>query len=461
MADMADNRIKSIDPFSPLSGRCLPGDRVLAINGNRIIDVLDYKFYAYDPSLDVLLSREDGSEFSVHVEKAEGGDLGLDFESYLMDAPRSCANSCIFCFIDQLPKGMRRTMYFKDDDARLSFLLGNYITLTNLSDREVQRIIDLRVSPVNVSVHTTDPELRCAMLRNPRAGKSLDIMRRFADNGIVMNCQIVCCPGINDGRQLQKSMEDLSAMYPQVRSVSVVPVGLTRFREGLPELTPFTPEHAAETIDMVTAFGDDCLKKYGSRIFFCGDELYQKAGREIPEDAFYEEYVQLENGVGMLRLLETEFMSALRLSDEPDTPQTFSVAAGVAAAPLLEKLVKAAEEKYDNVKGQVFAIENYFFGKSVTVSGLVTGGDLIAQLKDQPLGDRLLITQNMIRREERDFLDDVTLAEAAERLGVPVVPVEQDGFELLDAMLGLSSAQDTGDCSGGISGTEEEFYRYN
>lgn len=458
---MADNRIKSIDSFSPLSGKCVPGDRVLAINGNRIIDVLDYKFYAYDTSLEVLLSHEDGTEYSVHVEKEEGGDLGLDFESYLMDSPRACANSCIFCFIDQLPKGMRRTMYFKDDDARLSFLLGNYITLTNLSDREVQRIIDLRVSPVNVSVHTTDPELRCAMLRNPRAGKSLDIMRRFAENGIVMNCQIVCCPGINDGAQLMRSMEDLSAMFPQVRSVSVVPVGLTRFREGLYELSPFTPEHAAETIDMVTAYGEKCMEKYGSRIFFCGDELYQKAGREIPEDSFYEEYVQLENGVGMLRLLETEFMSALRLSDRPDEPQSFSVAAGVAAAPLLEKLVKAVEEKYDNVKGTVYAIENNFFGKSVTVSGLITGGDLMAQLKGRPLGDRLLITQNMIRRAERDFLDDVTLAEASENLGVPVLPVEQDGFELLDAMLGLSAGQNAEDCCAEAPGAEEEFYRYN
>ena len=458
---MADNRIKSIDSFSPLSGKCVPGDRVLAINGNRIIDVLDYKFYAYDTSLEVLLSHEDGTEYSVHVEKEEGGDLGLDFESYLMDSPRACANSCIFCFIDQLPKGMRRTMYFKDDDARLSFLLGNYITLTNLSDREVQRIIDLRVSPVNVSVHTTDPELRCAMLRNPRAGKSLDIMRRFAENGIVMNCQIVCCPGINDGAQLMRSMEDLSAMFPQVRSVSVVPVGLTRFREGLYELSPFTPEHAAETIDMVTAYGEKCMEKYGSRIFFCGDELYQKAGREIPEDSFYEEYVQLENGVGMLRLLETEFMSALRLSDRPDEPQSFSVAAGVAAAPLLEKLVKAVEEKYDNVKGKVYAIENNFFGKSVTVSGLITGGDLMAQLKGRPLGDRLLITQNMIRRAERDFLDDVTLAEASESLGVPVLPVEQDGFELLDAMLGLSAGQNAEDCCAETPGAEEEFYRYN
>lgn len=457
---MKNNRIKSIDETSPLFGKAAVGDSVLSVNGNRIIDVLDYKFYAYDPSLDVILAHEDGSEYSVHVEKCEGGDLGLDFDSYLMDAPRSCANHCIFCFIDQLPEGMRKTMYFKDDDARLSFLLGNYITLTNLSPREVRRIIDLHVSPVNVSVHTTDPSLRCMMLRNPKAGKALDIMREFAENGIVMNCQIVCCPGINDGEQLRKSMRDLSEMYPQVRSVSVVPVGLTRFREGLYPLEPFTPEHAAETIDLVTEFGEECLRKYGSRIFFCGDELYQKAGYLIPEDGFYEEYVQLDNGVGMLRLLETEFMSAVRLSDRPSVPQNFSIAAGAAAAELLERLVKVLEEKYDNVRGTVYKIENRFFGTDVTVSGLITGGDLLAQLDGRPLGDRLLISQNMIRREEKDFLDDVKLSEVSATLGVPVIPVAQDGFELLDAMLGLCEETDC-TSSGEISPKEEDFYVYN
>ena len=457
---MMNNRIKSIDETSPLFGKAAVGDSVLSVNGNRIIDVLDYKFYAYDPSLDVILAHEDGSEYSVHVEKCEGGDLGLDFDSYLMDAPRSCANHCIFCFIDQLPEGMRKTMYFKDDDARLSFLLGNYITLTNLSPREVRRIIDLHVSPVNVSVHTTDPSLRCMMLRNPKAGKALDIMREFAENGIVMNCQIVCCPGINDGEQLRKSMRDLSEMYPQVRSVSVVPVGLTRFREGLYPLEPFTPEHAAETIDLVTEFGEECLRKYGSRIFFCGDELYQKAGYLIPEDGFYEEYVQLDNGVGMLRLLETEFMAAVRLSDRPSVPQNFSIAAGAAAAELLERLVKVLEEKYDNVRGTVYKIENRFFGTDVTVSGLITGGDLLAQLDGRPLGDRLLISQNMIRREEKDFLDDVKLSEVSATLGVPVIPVAQDGFELLDAMLGLCEETDC-TSSGEISPKEEDFYVYN
>ena len=251
-----DNTISKIENDSPLHRRAHVGDVLVSINGNKVHDVLDYKFYGYDPVLAVTLRRPDGTEHTVHVEKAEGQDLGLEFETYLMDNPRSCANNCVFCFIDQLPKGMRRTMYFKDDDARLSFLLGNYITMTNLSEREIQRIIDLHISPVNISVHATNPELRVRMLRNKNAGKCLDIMRRFADGGIRMNCQIVCCPGLNDGAELQRSMEELAALHPAVHSVSVVPLGLTRHREGLYPLTPFTPEHTAETIDTVTAFGD-------------------------------------------------------------------------------------------------------------------------------------------------------------------------------------------------------------
>ena len=430
-----ENIIKSIDRGSPLHRKAHVGDAVIAINGNKIIDVLDYKFFAYDSRLKVLLRRPDGSEYEVAVRKSEGGDLGLEFESYLMDTPRSCANNCVFCFIDQLPKGMRRTMYFKDDDARLSFLLGNYITLTNLSKREIERIIALHISPINVSVHTTNPELRCKMLQNPRAGDSIETMRRFAAAGIVMNCQIVCCPGLNDGEELLRSMRDLEEMYPGVHSVSIVPVGLTRFREGLYPLTPYTKELAAETIDMVTAFGDECLKRHGTRIFFCGDELYIKAERELPPDEFYEEHTQLENGVGMIRLLETEFRSALMLSDEPDGVP-FSIATGVSAAPYFEKLLGMAKEKYGTIKGQVYAIENDFFGRSINVTGLITGQDLIKQLKGRKLGERLLISQNMLRREEMDFLDDVTLEQASKELGVPIYPIEQDGFALWDAMAG-------------------------
>ena len=430
-----DNIISKIEKDSPLRHRAHVGDALISINGNRIHDVLDYKFFGYDPVLAVTLRKPDGTEHTVHVEKAEGLDLGLEFETYLMDNPRSCANNCVFCFIDQLPKGMRKTMYFKDDDARLSFLLGNYITLTNLSEREIQRIIDLHISPVNISVHTTDPELRVKMLRNKNAGKCMEIMRRFADGGIRMNCQIVCCPGLNDGKELQRSMEELAGLYPAVHSVSIVPLGLTKYREGLYPLTPFTPEHTAETIDLVNAFGDECVEKFGTRIFFCSDEMYLFAGRELPDDEFYEEHTQLENGVGMLSLFETEFNSALALSDRPDGV-AFSIACGTAVAPFFEKLVCKAKQKYDNINGRVYAIENDFFGHGVIVSGLITGQDLINQLRGRELGERLFISQNMLRRDEMDFLDDVTIEQAVEALGLPIYPTECDGFAFWDAISG-------------------------
>lgn len=449
------NIIKSIDASSPLHGRAKAGDKLISINGNIIVDVLDYKFFAYDRKLAVILERPDGTRHELTVRKAEGGDLGLDFESYLMDAPRSCANNCVFCFIDQLPRGMRKTMYFKDDDARLSFLLGNYITLTNLSEREIERIIALHVSPINVSVHTTNKALRCEMLRNKRAGESVDVMRRFAEHGIEMNCQIVCCPGLNDGAELMSTMRDLAGMYPGVHSVSIVPVGLTKYREGLYPLTPFTAEHAAETIDQVTAFGDDCLEKYGTRIFFCGDEFYIKAGRDIPADEFYEDYTQLENGVGMIRLMDTEFSSALKLSDEPDTVP-FSIACGVSVAPYFENWIDMAKKRYPNLDGRVYPIVNDFFGHSINVTGLITGGDLIKQLKDKDLGQRLFISQNMLRREEMDFLDDVKLEEAAAALGVPIYPIEQDGFALWDAISG-----EVPEVRLPRRGEETEYYKYN
>ena len=433
---MKNDVISKIDNDSPLLHKAHIGDEIVSINGNVIHDVLDYKYFSYEPVLHIKLRRKDGTEHIVRVEKPEGRDLGLEFAEYLMDNPRSCANNCVFCFIDQLPKGMRKTMYFKDDDARLSFLLGNYITLTNLSPREVERIIALHISPINVSVQTTNPELRCKMLRNKRAGESIDVMRRFAKAGIVMNCQIVCCPGLNDGEELLRSMQDLEQMHPAVHSVSIVPVGLTKFREKLYPLTPFTPEHAAETIDLVESFGDKCVHRHGTRIFFCGDEMYIKAGRELPDEDFYEEYTQLENGVGMIRLLETEFRSALKLSDEPDYTD-FSIATGTSVAPYFEKFIAMAREKYPGIKGRVYAIENDFFGHSINVTGLITGGDLIRQLKDKPLGERLFISQNMLRRQEMDFLDDVTLEQAVQALGVPIYPIEQDGFTLWDAMSGV------------------------
>ena len=432
--------IQSVRKGSPAWKKVLPGESLLAVNGNPVRDVLDYQYFTYDARLMLELSGLDGKTRRVRIRKDEGENLGLDFETYLMDNPRSCANRCIFCFVDQLPPGMRETLYFKDDDARLSFLMGNYITLTNLSDREAQRIIDLKISPINVSVHTTNPELRCRMLGNRNGGKGLMLMRRFAEAGITMNCQIVCCPGINDGAELERSMRDLAEMYPGVNSVSVVPVGLTKYREGLSKIMPYCRETAEETVDQVEAFAEKCLVQYGTRIFFCADELYLKAGRDVRDDEYYEDYTQLENGVGMLRLLETEFFAAL-----PEKPRAeggrFSIATGVSAAPYLQKLVGAAASRCPELNGTVYPVENDFFGHSINVAGLLTGKDIIAQLCGKDLGTRLLIPQTMLRHGEGVFLDDVTLSKMERELGVPIQPVEVDGAKLVEAFFASSSSR--------------------
>jgi putative radical SAM enzyme (TIGR03279 family) len=428
--------IKSIEPGSPADNRRIsPGDRLVSVNGHQINDVLDYKFHTYDEKLLLELEKPGGRRKKVHLRKPEGMDIGLNFDTYLMDTARSCANKCLFCFVDQLPEGMRSTLYFKDDDARLSFLQGNYITLTNLLPREVQRIIDLHVSPINVSVHATDPQLRSLLLGNKNGGAGLEIMNRFSQAGIIMNCQIVCCPGLNDGRQLEKTMQDLTALYPQVPSVSIVPVGLTKHRQGLYALTPFDRQHALETVKQVEEFGRQCLEKYSSRIFFCADELYLKAGLPLPEDEFYEDYPQLENGVGLMRLLITEFESAVKYEEKGEFTD-FSVATGVSAAPFIDMLVKKAQQHLPQICARVYPIENDFFGHTINVAGLVTGGDIIKQLSGKELGKRLLIPRNMLRQGEGVFLDDVTVPELSERLGVPVRIVEQDGGDLADAVFG-------------------------
>lgn len=425
--------IKNVEKNSPAYKKAIPGDRLISINGNLIEDVLDYKYYSYDRQLTVVLETDKGEKKLISVKKREGEDLGLEFGDYLMDKARSCCNSCIFCFIDQLPPDVRQTLLFKDDDARMSFLLGNYITLTNLTENNMDRIIKLRISPVNISVHTTNPELRVKMLRNKRGGELMDIMRRFKDAGITMNCQIVCCPGINDGGELMRSLEDLASLHPAVRSVSIVPVGITKHRSGLYPLVPCDSTKASEIIDMTDAFGDKCLKKLGSRVFYCADELYLKANREIPPEDYYEGYPQLENGVGLMRSLEEEFKAAL--ADCPEASgEHFSIATGVAAAPFLTKILKLAEEKCANINGRVYAIENDFFGRTVDVAGLVAGGDLISQLRGRDLGRRLLIPASMLRHGGDMFLDDVTVKEAEAALGVPLVPVQNDGFELLNAI---------------------------
>lgn len=436
---MSRTKIQSVAPGTPAhQAGVRPGETLLAINGHPIVDVLDYKYYAYDPEL-VLQLRSEAGERTVELSKDVGEDLGLTFATYLMDRARSCANKCVFCFVDQMPQGMRDTLYFKDDDARLSFLMGNYITLTNLSRRELQRICDLHISPINISVHATDPAVRRLLLGNQRrGGECLEIMEQFARAGIVMNCQIVACPGLNDGGVLQRSMEDLAALYPQVKSVSVVPVGLTRYRKGLYPLRPYTVDEAREVVGQVEAYGARCLEEKGSRIFWCSDEFYLQGELPLPEDAFYEAYTQLENGVGMLRLLEVELNGAALGAPQNIPVAPFSIATGVAAAPFLREIIdRAAAKCHTKLDYQIYPIVNHFFGETITVAGLLTGQDLLAQLRGKDLGNRVLLPQNTLRHGETVFLDDMTLEELSQGLGVPVVPVNQDGFDLFEAVFGV------------------------
>ncbi len=427
--------IASVTPGSPASGRKIfPGDELVGINGHRIHDVLDYTYYSYDSDLLLELKGGNGKLRFVRIRKSDGQDPGLNFETYLMDRPMSCANKCVFCFIDQLPPGLRDTLYFKDDDARLSFLQGNYITLTNLSDREMERIASLKVSPINVSVHATDPAIRCRMLGNRTAGKLMDRMRLLASHGVEMNCQIVCCPGFNDGEVLQKTMEDLTALYPSVPSVSVVPVGLTKYRDGLESLTPFDARSASALLDQVESYGESCLSAHGSRIFFPADEFYIKAGRGLPPDEWYEGYPQLENGVGMLRLLITEFDDAV--GEISADPVPFTVATGVSAAPYIRDLLGRAKRICPGIDGIVWPVENRFFGTSIDVAGLLTGRDIAEQMKGKIHGERLLIPRNALRHGDRVFLDDYTVEMLEEELNISVRIVEQDGADLAAAFMG-------------------------
>ena len=438
---MSKTRIRAVTPGSPAHRAGVrPGETLRSVNGHRIVDVLDYKFYSYDPDLDLELTSDEGETRMVSLSKDVGEDLGLEFETYLMDRARSCANKCVFCFVDQLPAGMRETLYFKDDDARLSFLMGNYITLTNLSRRELDRICDLHISPINISVHATDPEVRKTLLGSRRGGEAMEIMGRFAKAGIVMNCQIVACPGLNDGPVLQQSMEELAALFPRVRSVSVVPVGITKHRDGLYPLRPYEKDEAAAVVRQVEGFARGCLERYDSRIFWCSDEFYIQAGLDLPEDEYYEEYTQLENGVGMLRLLEVECRGAAYSAEEGVRVKPFSVATGVAAAPYLRKIIdRAAASCHTELNYRVYPVVNRFFGETITVAGLLTGRDLMDQLKGQDLGTRLLISETMLRHGETVFLDDVTVEELSAALGVPVIPVPQDGFALFDAIFASES----------------------
>ena len=412
------------------------GDIVLSVNGQEIEDVFDYHYLINDEYLKLLVRKPDGEEWELEIEKEFQEDLGIQFENSLMDDYRSCRNHCIFCFIDQMPPGMRETLYFKDDDARLSFLQGNYVTLTNMSDHDIDRIIRYHLSPINISFQTTNPQLRCRMLHNRFAGDIFPKVQRLFEAGIEMNGQIVLCKGFNDGQELERSIRDLTGYLPHLKSVSVVPVGLSRFREGLEALEPFTAQEAAQVIDLVESWQDKLFPQWGLHFIHCSDEWYLLAGREIPQEERYDGYLQLENGVGMLRLLEEEVAQELSGRTGDDRVRRVALATGLLAAPTLRRQMAKIQEKYPGVSAEVYAVRNDFFGTSITVSGLVTGQDLTRQLAGRDLGEQLLIPCNMLRAGENVFLDDMTVEMAEDALQISVDVVETEGADLVRAVLG-------------------------
>lgn len=407
------------------------GDILLEINGNKIEDVFDYHYLMNEEYVELLIRKADGEEWELEIEKEFEEDLGVSFENGMMDDYRHCINKCIFCFIDQMPPGMRETLYFKDDDTRLSFLQGNYVTLTNLKEKDVEKIIKYKLSPINISFQTTNPELRCKMLHNRFAGDSLKIVDRLVEAGITINGQIVLCKNWNDGEELERSMRDLYQYLPNLQSVSVVPVGLSKFREGLEPLEPFTKEDAQRVLGQIEEWQKKAYAEYGLHFIHASDEWYLLAEEELPEEESYDGYLQLENGVGMLRLLETEFHDALAMKEGDEISREISIATGKLAAPFLRKFMKELQIKYPNTKVNVYDITNEFFGEKITVAGLITGQDLKKQLKEVDLGEKLLLPCHMLRSGEDVFLDDVTVSELSEYLRIPIEIVDSDGAVLL------------------------------
>lgn len=434
--------ISGVLPGSPAVKKgILAGEKLVSVNGNPVFDVLDYRFYISDS--DPLLGVEGAGRVKreVRLDKAEEEESGLCFETYLMDKQRHCANKCIFCFIDQLPPGLRESLYFKDDDARLSFLHGNYISLTNLSEREARRIVDMHISPVNVSVHTTDPALRCRMLGNAKAGGSLALLERFAAGGIKINAQIVLCPGINDGPQLERTLRDLGALVPGVQSIAVVPVGLTRFREGLPEIKPYDKDGARAVIETVARFNETIGLGPGETVAYPADEFYLKAQLPVPPSEEYGDFCQLENGVGLWTLFRDSYLKELSAHKKLRArgglrPRQITVATGTAAYPLIRLLVDETLKKCDNLKVNTLCVDNLFFGENITVAGLLTGADYTVALKGRPLGDEVLIPASSLRSEGDMFLDSMTPAQLEQALCVKITPVSTDAREFLGALLG-------------------------
>lgn len=434
---MKKNEIKYVEPGSIAEEIGLEvGDAILKINNQEVTDILDYRFLMSDEEILLTVLTKQGEEVEVEIEKEVYEDLGVEFESGLIDGAKRCANGCVFCFIDQLPKGMRETLYFKDDDTRLSFFQGNYVTLTNVSEKDLDRFISMHVSPINVSVHTTNPELRVKMLKNKNAGNVFERLKKLSDNGILLNTQIVLCPSLNDGAELERTFDDLLSLG-HIRSVCVVPIGKTKHRAGLCDIPSVTQEKAAEVIDCVEKWQKKALKKVGSRLFFASDEFYLKAGREFPSAEEYENFPQIENGVGLIASMNEEFSGALEAGYTLEKERHVSVATGVSAYNFIKSIAKKAENRYNNLKADVYEIQNDFFGEEITVAGLLCGCDIIKNLKGKDLGEELLISKSMLRDSSDVLLDNVTIENLEKELGVRVRAVENDGYEFLEALLGI------------------------
>lgn len=419
-----------------------PGDKMISIDGKEIIDVFDYHFLAGEEHIFLLIEKTDGEQWELEIEKEEEEELGIEFEQSLMDEYRSCRNKCMFCFIDQMPKGMRETLYFKDDDSRLSFLQGNYITLTNMSDHDVERIVKYRLEPINISFQTTNPQLRCKMLHNRFAGEALKKVDILYRGQIEMNGQIVLCKGVNDGEELERTIRDLTGYLPYLKSVSIVPVGLTKYRDGLYPLEPFTKEDAREVLSVIHRWQEKIYQEHGIHMIHAGDEWYVLAEEEVPEEERYDGYLQLENGVGMMRLLFNEVQEALSAVTGDGRQREISLATGRLMYPYIGKILEEIRKKFPNITTHLYAIRNDFFGERITVSGLITGQDLTGQLKGQPLGERLLLPCNMLKIGEPVFLDDFTLEEVENSLQVKTDIVKSSGQDLLDAVIGVYENDD-------------------
>ena len=433
--------IKDVEKYSAAyKARIKPGDTLVSINGNIIMDVLDYRFYQNNEKLVVGIINNNGKIKKLKIKKGEFDELGLTFDTYLMDEKRSCKNKCVFCFIDQLPKGLRDSLYFKDDDSRLSFLFGNYITLTNITEHEIERIIKMHISPINISVHTTNPELRVKMMTNKNAGNALDIMHRFNEAGIKMHSQLVLCPEINDGDELRRSLNDLLNLE-NMECVAAVPVGLTKFRDGLADIKPFNKQSAEDVLNIIDEYSQKSIEKYGERRFYASDEFYLLSERTMPEAEFYGDFLLLENGVGLWALLKSEVQTALQEVDCKLLNRHISIVTGVAAYPLLSEIASLCEQKLSGLKCDVYAIKNDFFGEKITVAGLVTATDIYNQLKNKDLGDTLLIPASMLRAEGDMFLDSVTVEELSQKLNIDITVTNTDGYSLIDSIINIEEVE--------------------